>query len=166
MIEKCDEFQSFKQNFHDSDWWLQEHQIPAVLQLSCTGCITSVRWWIPSSKAGQEHLNEGTSGGVMVQINALQLGLGKVLPFIPAFAGLHSKLRSKESDKRRCQGTPSRVMSVMIVSKRHSNGAWCCGGLAPGVTRCIQRYDFSNAGANTLLCRKPTNIMYRSLCCT
>ena len=61
-----------------------------------------------------------------------------VLPFIPA-AGLHSKLRSKAS---------SRVMSGMIVSKRHSNGAWCCGGLAPGATRCIQRYDFSNAGAN------------------
>ena len=84
--------------------------------------------------------------------SACRLGLGKVLQCYPSlsplFAGLHSKLRSKASDKRRCQGAPSRVMSGMIVSKRHSNGAWCCGGLAPGATRCIQRYDFSNAGAN------------------
>ena len=67
---------------------MQDHQIHPALHLSCTECISCVRW-IPSPK-GQEHLNEGTIGGV-VQINAQQPwrnGLGKVLPFIPAFATL------------------------------------------------------------------------------
>ena len=148
LIEKCDEFQSFKENFHDGCRTIKFIRRCILAALSAYLVSGESRALRAKNTSTREPLEEWfrsmrSSHGGMVWGRCCPLSQPSQL-----FAGLHSKLRSKASDKRRCQGAPSRVMSGMIVSKRHSNGAWCCGGLAPGARRCIQRYDFSNAGAN------------------